>query len=76
MSLLGDLFFSPVRGLLAIIEAIHDAARQEIGDSSEALRHKLLELQLAYELGEIEESEYKLAYDNLVTRLQDFSDKL
>ncbi|AFV11272.1 gas vesicle protein GvpG [Thermacetogenium phaeum DSM 12270] len=67
--IIDDLLLLPLRGLLAIAEKIDDAVRQELEDA-DYLRSKLLELQLSYELGDIEQEEYEESYRRLVERLQ------
>lgn len=69
MLLFDDLIMAPFLGLLEIAEAISAAARRELEDP-EYIQAKLLELQLLYELGEIEEAEYEASYRELAERLQ------
>lgn len=72
MFLLGKLALAPLRGLMEIVARINEEARREISDP-ELLRNRLLQLQLAYELGEIGEEEYQAAYSKLMERLQELS---
>lgn len=69
MALLANLLLWPVRGLLAAAENLEQAAQQELNDP-DTLRQQLLALQLAYEMGEIDEAEYQSAYQTLTERLQ------
>jgi hypothetical protein len=64
-----DMIMAPFRALLEMAEAISSAARRELEDP-EYIQAKLLELQLLYELGEIEEAEYETGYQALSERLQ------
>ncbi len=69
MLIFDNLILAPLRGLLEIAEAISTAARRELEDP-EYIQAKLLELQLSYELGEIEEAEYESGYQVLAERLR------
>jgi hypothetical protein len=69
MLIFDNLILAPLRGLLEIAEAITTAARRELEDP-EYIQAKLLELQLSYELGEIEEAEYESGYQDLAERLR------
>jgi hypothetical protein len=64
-----DLFMVPFRALLEMTEALSAAARRELEDP-EYIQAELLDLQLLYELGEIEEPEYEAGYQALSERLQ------
>ena len=69
MLIFDNLILAPLRGLLEMAEAISTAARRELEDP-EYIQAKLLELQLSYELGEIEEAEYESGYQDLAERLR------
>jgi hypothetical protein len=64
-----NVIMAPFRGLLEITEALSAAGRRELEDP-EYLQAKLLELQLLYELGEIEDAEYEADYQTLSEKLQ------
>ena len=57
MLLLGDLLALPVTGLLALFRKIHELADRELNDE-EYIRERLLEVQLRYEMDELDEAEY------------------
>jgi hypothetical protein len=69
MLIFDDAIMLPLRALLEMAEALSTAARQELEDP-EYLQAKLLELQLLYELGELEEAEYEAGYQALSEKLQ------
>ncbi len=69
MIIFGNLLLAPFRGLLDMAEAISAAARRELEDP-EYILAKLLELQLLYELEEIDEAEYESGYQELSEKLQ------
>lgn len=69
MAFFTGLLFAPLYGFLSVAEHIAQAAKKELEDP-EVIRNKLLELQLAFEMGDIEEREYEAAYQELVQRLQ------
>ena len=68
MFLFDDLLWMPFNGLLDVADAIDNAARRELEDP-EIIQAKLLELQLIYEMGEIDEAEYQSGYQELAERL-------
>ena len=68
LSALLTLPLAPVRGTVWIAEQIAEQARREIGDEA-SIRRRLAELETAYELGEIGESEYAEAEDALLEQL-------
>jgi hypothetical protein len=69
MLIFDNVIMAPFRALLEMTEAISAAARRELEDP-EYIQAKLLELQLLYELGEIEEVEYEAGYQDLSEKLQ------
>ncbi len=69
MLIFDNVIMAPFRALLEMTEAISAAARRELEDP-EYIQAELLELQLLYELGEIEEAEYEAGYQVLSERLQ------
>ena len=57
MLLIDDLLALPFRGFLGILGKIHELADRELNDEA-YIQEKLLELQLRYEMDEIDEAEY------------------
>jgi len=73
MSLLFDLLtfplMGPIKGVTWIAEKIVETADKELY-SEEAIRGKLLELELHYELGEISEEKYLELEEDLLKMLR------
>lgn len=59
MLLIDDLLALPFKGLLGLFRKIHEMADRELNDE-DYIRERLLELQLRYEMDEIDEAEYAL----------------
>jgi hypothetical protein len=68
MLLIDDLLALPFRGLWGVLEKIAELADRELNDA-DSLREKLLEIQLLYEMDEIDEAEYTLKAAALEARL-------
>jgi hypothetical protein len=69
MLIFDNVIMWPFRALLEMTEALSAAARRELEDPAH-IQGKLLELQLLYELGEIEEAEYEAGYQDLSEKLR------
>ena len=73
MSLLVDLLTLPVtgpfRGLMWIVKTLAERAEHEMYDEG-AVRGQLLELELRYDLNEIDEEEYLAAEEKLLAQLK------
>jgi hypothetical protein len=72
MFLLDDLLLAPIKGLLWLGKNINKAVEKELGDES-TLKEKLMELQFKYELGDVEEDQFKQKEDFLLKRLDAIS---
>jgi len=59
----------PIQGVLWIAEKITEQAERELYNE-EAVRGKLMELELRYDLGEIGETEYLAAEEDLLALLR------
>lgn len=57
----------PVRGLAALLQELAALAEREAADEGR-LRERLLELQLGYELGEVDEDAYRRGWRELGAR--------
>ena len=57
MLLIDDLLTLPFRGLWGVLEKISELADRELNDG-DYLQERLLEIQLLYEMDEIDEAEY------------------
>ena len=60
---------APVRGVVWLTERVAEAADLEVHDP-DAVRAKLIDAQLAYERGEIDESELAAIEESLLQRLE------
>ena len=73
MFLIDDLllapFTAPLKGLIFLANKINDVAEQEMSDDG-AVKEKLMELQLKFEMDEIDEEEYTKREDELLERLR------
>jgi hypothetical protein len=68
MFILDDILLSPVKGLIWIAEQIDEVANKELTDEGQ-LMDKLMELQLRFELDEIDVDEYSKLESELLERL-------
>lgn len=64
-----DLVTFPVSSFLWLVSEIRDMAEREMFDP-ETISHQLLELQEAYELGEIDEAEYERTWTEYTEHLE------
>jgi hypothetical protein len=78
MFLIDDLllapFTAPLKGLIFLANKINDVAEQEMSDDG-AVKEKLMELQLKFEMDEIDEEEYTKREDELLERLRNLKSK-
>ena len=58
----------PIRGVIWIAEQVAEQADREMYDE-EAIRGQLAELEIRYELGEINDEEYQAEEEDLLSRL-------
>ncbi len=68
MFILDDILLSPLKGLTWIAEKIDEVAQKELSDEDN-LMDKLMELQMRFELDEIEEDEYNKRESELLERM-------
>lgn len=69
MFLLDDILLAPLKGLIWVGSKFQDMADGELTDV-DALRKKLLELQLLYEMDEVSEEEYSTRETELLDLLE------
>ena len=62
-------FFIPVKGVVWIGKKLKDTADAEITDKSK-VQEELLDLQMRFEMGEVNEEEYKEKENKLLERLE------
>lgn len=68
MLLIDDLLSLPVKGFFGIFKKIHEMAERELSNK-DYIRERLMELQLRFELDEINEEEYNRQEKELLDRL-------
>ncbi len=66
--LLDDIIALPFSGVWEIVKELHKYVDRELNDK-ETWQRKLLELQLKYELNEIDEDEYKVREEEIVEKI-------
>ena len=57
MFLIDDILFFPIKGIIWLGKKLNDMAERELTDEG-LIKEKLMELQLQFELDEIDEKEY------------------
>lgn len=72
MLLIDDLLLLPFKGLIGIFEEIRKMAERELTDEG-YIQEKLMELQLRFELDEINEDEYNKQKIGLLAQLDSIS---
>ena len=75
MLIIDDILLSPVRGILWIFRALHNAAREELENESESITNELSELYMMLETGKITESEFDAREKELLDRLDEIQDQ-
>jgi hypothetical protein len=68
MFIIDDIVLSPLKGLIWLSEKINDMAQQNMGDEG-LVKERLIELQLRFELDEIDEETYTRQEKELLERL-------
>jgi gas vesicle protein GvpG len=61
---------APVRGTIWIAERLVEEAERELGGDARSIRRRLAEAEIAFELGQLDESEYEALEDELLDRLE------
>lgn len=59
----------PVKGFLFLLNEIRKMADREVNDEG-LLQRKLIEAQVLYEIGELDDLTYRIQWENLSSRLQ------
>ena len=75
MLIIDDILLSPVRGILWIFRALHNAAREELENESESITNELSELYMMLETGKITESEFDAREKELLDHLDEIQDQ-
>ncbi|HAZ09995.1 MAG TPA: gas vesicle protein GvpG [Holosporales bacterium] len=68
MFLIDDIFLAPLKGVIWIGKKIYEVAEKEFSDEG-LIKEKLMELQLNFELDQINEEEYNRQEKELLARL-------
>jgi Gas vesicle protein G len=68
-----DLLAAPLTGLTWIAEQVHDRVMEEI-DQKTVLSRDLLNLQMAFDLGAIDEESFEIREEELLLALQAIED--
>ena len=68
MFLIDDIVLSPLKGLIWLGEKINDMVEREMSDEG-LIKERLMELQLRFELDEIDEEAYTRQEKELLERL-------
>ena len=68
MFIIDDIILSPLKGLVWLSEKINDMVQREMSDEG-LIKEQLMELQLRFELDEIDEDTYSRQEKELLERL-------
>lgn len=68
MFLIDDIFLAPLKGVIWLGEKVNEVVEKELSDEG-LIKEKLMELQLQFELDEIDEEEYNREEEKLLARL-------
>jgi hypothetical protein len=74
MFLLDDLLLAPLKGLIFLGNKINEVIEKETSDEG-VIKERLMELQLKFELDEINEEEYDEREDDLLQLLANIREK-
>ncbi|MCL3782187.1 gas vesicle protein GvpG [Prolixibacteraceae bacterium JC049] len=69
MLIIDDIFLSPLKGLLFIGKKINEIIEQELSDEG-TIKERLMELQMQFEMDEIDEVEYDRREEELLQHLE------
>jgi len=68
--IIDDILLFPFKGIMWVFKELHDAALQEVENSSEQITAQLGELYMMLETGRITEDEFAAAEKELLDRLE------
>ncbi|MDO9463976.1 MAG: gas vesicle protein GvpG [bacterium] len=68
MFLIDDIFLAPLKGVVWLGKKMNEVIEKEISDEGR-IKEKLMELQMQFELDEINDEEYKKQEEELLARL-------
>ncbi|OUC15184.1 MAG: gas vesicle protein GvpG [Alkalinema sp. CACIAM 70d] len=67
--MLHQILFAPITGLTWVAEQVHDRVMAEL-DQTENLHKRLLALQMAFDMGEIDEELFEIQEEELLLAIQ------
>ncbi|MBD2329409.1 gas vesicle protein GvpG [Alkalinema pantanalense CENA528] len=67
--MLHQILFAPITGLTWIAEQVHDRVMVEL-DQKENLHKRLLALQMAFDMGELDEETFEIQEEELLLAIQ------
>ena len=68
MFIIDDILLAPLKGMIWLGKKINDIVEKEVSDEGR-IKERLMELQMRFELDEINEEEYKRQEEELLARL-------
>lgn len=68
--IIDDLLMFPMELGMKVLKAIADKVDEEMLNTEESIRKKIMEIQMLYESGEIKESEYRETMKVLMDKLK------
>ena len=74
MFIIDDIILSPLKGLIWLSEKINDVAQREFSDEG-LIKERLMDLQLRFELDEMDEETYTRQEKELLERLNAIHDE-
>ena len=74
MFLIDDILLAPFKGIIFLAEKINEVVEKETSDEG-AVKERLMELQLKFEMDEITEEEYDQKEDELLTLLDNIREE-
>jgi len=74
MFLIDDILLAPFKGIIFLAEKINEVVEKETSDEG-AVKERLMELQLKFEMDEITEEEYDQREDELLKLLENIREE-
>ena len=74
MFLIDDILLAPIKGIIFLAEKINEVVEKETSDEG-AVKERLMQLQLQFEMDEITEEEYDQREDELLKLLENIREE-
>jgi uncharacterized membrane protein len=74
MFLIDDILLAPIKGIIFLAEKINEVVEKETSDEG-AVKERLMQLQLKFEMDEITEEEYDQREDELLKLLENIREE-